>query len=128
MTTRFFGPRAGSSTQPGVIKPRNYHHCTPHDVIYHVGCGGEVIRTDIGHYDNVQLVWDCDRCKRRWQDSTMKKFTTQELVDRFYLLEKDDGPALIIVEDTDGVKRFTRTVTQYEANQRGLKKIPDPTR
>lgn len=128
MTTRFYGPLAGSSSQPGVIKPRSYYNITPPDVAYHLGCGGIVERKDIGHYDAEDLVWDCDQCKRRWRDATMKNFDAKALQDRFYMLKKPDNSAVIIVEDTDGVKRFTRTVTQYEANQRGLKKVKDPTK
>jgi hypothetical protein len=119
----------GAGREAGCIKPRNYIHCTPQDKIYHIDCGGQVERKDISYSDFLQnFVWDCNQCKRRWDDKTMRNFSDQDLRDRFYLLPEPDSTIYVIVEDTDGFKTFTRTVTWAEAKAKGLKRVPDMTK
>lgn len=113
----------GAGAESGAIRPTGYIHITPPDIIYHMNCGGQVVYNGYNTPD-----WTCEVCKRVWGDNKMQKFSVQDLRDRFYLLPKPDGNTYIIVEDTDGFKTFTRTVTWAEAIAKGLKKIPDPTR
>jgi hypothetical protein len=124
VSQRVYGLAAGKNK----VKPYGYVNLLPPDIIYHLGCGGEIKFNDHSWHTPGYGIWSCERCDQKWTDDTLRKFSRQDLQDRFYLEHPVDPESYIIVEDTDGMVRFTRTVTYKEALQKGLKKIPDPTR
>lgn len=115
-----------SKTGQGMPKPTSYYDCTPPDAIYHMGCGGQMVRHDRGGYYETLYIWECSKCDRKYNNEQMKRFKPSDLADRFFKQLPIDPNVYVVVEDTDGHKgRFTRTVTAKEAREKGLQRI-DP--
>lgn len=116
----------GAGREAGMLKVNRYYDMLPPDEAYHIDCGGRL------SYDNsgppAIYEWECCRCHQKWESKLLRKMSEAQLEERFYMFPKPDDNTYVIVEDTDGFKTFTRTVTWREAREKKLKRIPDPTR
>lgn len=97
----------------GLLEPKGLT-----DPLFHLQCDGEVIRPQPFHpYGWNSSDWTCKTCGRKWGDFWMRKFSLEQLADRFFTRPLPDPEAVTLVEKIDGKVRYTALVKGAEASK-----------
>lgn len=86
------------------------------DRLFHNDCGGRVTQDDDYGY-STEAKWECSGCPQKWSHQTMKRFSPQDIADRFHVRPVPESGSMTLVLKTEGTDAFHSLVPTHEAHK-----------